>query len=125
MALSACQIGIMLRIFIIKGKFFPEINNGQDQAFINPTIVKTSKKTKLCEEGCLSIPLNFGLVRRADKITIKALDQLGKEKTWNSEGLLAQVFQHEIDHLNGILFIDRAEKVWQIDPIKLKNEKRN
>lgn len=124
-ALSACQIGLMFRIFIIKGKFFPEINNGQDQAFINPTIIKTSKKTKLCEEGCLSIPLNFGLVRRSDKVTIKAFDHLGQEKIWNSEGLLAQVFQHEIDHSNGILFIDRAKKIWQIDPEKIKNEEEN
>lgn len=78
-------------------------------AFINPAIVKISKKIKLLEEGCLSVNGFYGKVKRADKLTVEALDENGKKISRNCSGLLAQIIQHEVDHLNGILFIDKAE----------------
>lgn len=102
--LAAPQIGIPLRIIVcqLDNKFY---------SFINPKIIKFSKKTNIFEEGCLSLPSIYGEVERPEKITLEALDLYNKNIKIKAFGLLARIFQHEIDHLDGILFIDRAKKV--------------
>jgi peptide deformylase len=79
--------------------------------FINPEIIKTSRKKSESYEGCLSVRHKFGFTDRYDRVTVRAQDEHGEEFTRGSGGLLAQIFQHEIDHLNGVLFIDHATRV--------------
>ena len=69
------------------------------------------------EEGCLSVPTYYGIVRRWKKATVMYDDRHGEKKELKTEGLLARIIQHEIDHLNGILFTDRAKKIYQIKPL--------
>lgn len=113
-AIAAPQIGISKRIFII------EDQSGEEDRLptiiaINPHFTKLSKKTHVVGEGCLSIPDQYGLVRRSTNVTITATDEHGFKFTRGAGGLLAQIMQHENDHLDGILFTDRAEKVWTKD----------
>jgi peptide deformylase len=79
----------------------------------NPQIARTSEDTLVGTEGCLSIPGFQGDVERYAAVTVKGLNRQGKPMTVKAKGWLARIFQHEIDHLEGVLFIDRAEKVWQ------------
>lgn len=121
-AIAAPQIGVSKRMFII------EDQSGEGDRLptviaINPKITKFSKKTHVVGEGCLSIPDQYGLVRRSTNVTLTATDEHGKAYTRGAGGLLAQIIQHENDHLDGILFTDRAEKVWTKDEMK-GDEKR-
>ena len=128
-AIAAPQIGISLRIFVISGRIFDEDfirgkssmegdlykkPRQQDLVFINPVLKKISKDKKLMSEGCLSVRPIYGKVRRATKATVEAYDHTGKKFTKNGSGLLAHIFQHEIDHLDGILFIDKAKNLQEI-----------
>lgn len=124
-AIAAPQVGESLRIFVVSGRAFALVkgrseeagdNKFSDAVFINPTIVKTSRKKKRMEEGCLSVRYLYGLVSRHEKITITAYNEKGKRVTYGASGLLAQIFQHEIDHLEGVLFIDKAENVRDLPP---------
>ncbi len=115
-ALSAPQIGKSLRIFVVSKKIFGgsdfnDIENFHDLIFINPKITKTSKEKQWLEEGCLSIRGVYGEVQRCKKATVQALDEHGKIFSFGAGELLAQVFQHEIDHLNGILFDSKAKNL--------------
>ncbi len=103
LGIAAPQVGSELRIAII---------NGQDGPFavINPHIVARSIRTETDEEGCLSIPGVYGLVKRSKSVTVTYLDFEGTAHREKASGLLARVFQHEIDHLDGILFIDHTKK---------------
>ncbi len=116
-AIAAPQIGISLRIFLVHNtsKAKEERDLLPDLVAINPIIVKISKRSRIVGEGCLSVGENYGAVRRATHATLRAYDAEGKEYERGASGLLAQIFQHEVDHLDGILFIDRAEKVWHKD----------
>lgn len=98
--LAAVQVGVLKRIIVCK------IENAK-RAFINPKILKTSG-SQVSFEGCLSIPGIFGELERAEAISVKAQDLSGGVIKMDAEGFLARVFQHEIDHLNGVLFIDKA-----------------
>ncbi len=123
-ALAAPQIGAPLRIFIVSDKIFNFKKNDDENTvsaspaafsnliFINPTIIKLSKNSEGSEEGCLSMYGKYGIVNRAKKMTIRAYDENGKIFERGASGLLAKIFQHEIDHLNGILFIDKAKKIY-------------
>ncbi|MBI5300974.1 MAG: peptide deformylase [Chloroflexi bacterium] len=123
LGLAAPQIGVGLRVLVIE---MPEDEtddsvqalprdhrkveySGQQIALVNPEIVKAEGE-QFGEEGCLSIPGYVGMVRRAMKVTVKGLDRKGKETRIKGEGLLARALQHEVDHLDGILFTDRLEK---------------
>ena len=118
-ALAAPQIGESLRIFIVNGEMLVSKQAKKtDLIFINPEITKTSKKKKQVEEGCLSLRYLYGQIKRSEKVTIKAYDETGKTVVRGASGLLAQIFQHEIDHLNGILFIDTAENVRDMPPAR-------
>lgn len=107
--LSANQIGLDCKIFVaqVENKFY---------AIFNPIIIKTSTKIVEMEEGCLSVPQTFGQVKRPEKITLEGQDVLGKKIKIKAWGLLARVFQHEVDHLNGILFINKTKELYKITP---------
>ena len=108
LGLAAPQVGVSLRVFTIdiKGNVF---------VFVNPEIKDFSKESGSFEEGCLSVNKTWGPVVRPKKLTIKALDENGQPVKIRAKGLLARVIQHEMDHLNGILFIDKAEKLYRIE----------
>lgn len=105
--LAAPQISKSIRILVI-GK-----GNGDYKAYVNPEITYFSKDSKSSEEGCLSLPKIFGYVSRPKKIHIKYQDLDGNKIKEKIKGFDAVVLQHEIDHLNGILFIDRVSKITQ------------
>lgn len=108
--LSANQIGLNAKVFVAQ---VPKESGGTAfYAIFNPKIEKTSKETISYEEGCLSIPGVWGDVERAEKISISGYDRKNKSIKIKAWGLLARVFQHEIDHLNGILFIDRSKNTY-------------
>ncbi|RRJ66547.1 peptide deformylase [Paenibacillus oralis] len=108
--LAAPQIGILKRMIVV--------DVGDEHGLIeliNPEIV-SKEGEQFGPEGCLSIPGYRGDVRRAMTVTVKGLDRNGKEVTYTGSELLARAFQHEIDHLNGVLYTDVAEKVYEITP---------
>jgi peptide deformylase len=102
--LAAPQIGVPLRVAVI------EVDE-KVTVLVNPEIVKKSGEEEL-DEGCLSVPGYWGRIKRAHSVTVKARDQFGREIRLKGEGLFGQALQHEIDHLNGILYIDRPG-VWE------------
>jgi len=105
--LAAPQIGGNIRLVVI---------NAKDGAFclLNPKITKKSLLKELGQEGCLSIPGIFGQVKRHKKITVEYLDQNGKKIKLIAQGMMARVIQHELDHLEGVLFIDKATSVEKV-----------
>ncbi len=110
--LAAPQIGIDKQIIIVAPPDETPI------AVINPEIVKRSMTTNPSEEGCLSVPGTWGFVRRANSLTVKGLTPEGKPFKLNAKGFTATIFQHECDHLNGVLFIDKAVEVRELPPEK-------
>lgn len=119
-ALAAPQIGVLARIFVVSGKLFPDKDGKatSDRIFTNPVLTKLSRKKELIEEGCLSVRHMYGQIKRAMKASVEAYDETGKKFTHNASGLLAQVFQHEVDHLDGKLFVDQAINLQEILPEK-------
>jgi len=107
--LAAIQIGVPRRMLVID--VAREGEDKQPQVFINPEILKSSDERSVYEEGCLSIPDYYAEVERPAVITLKYLDRDGKEHTADADGLLATCLQHEIDHLNGVLFIDHISRL--------------
>ena len=146
-AIAAPQIGYSLRIFVVSGKVFePEFaergvsqvggprgsaagapadsdpgrrkSGVKDMVFINPKISKLSRDKEWIAEGCLSVRWLYGKAYRSKKALVVAHDQNGKKFTRGGSGLLAQIFQHETDHLNGVLFIDHAKDIKEELPEK-------
>jgi peptide deformylase len=124
-ALAAPQIGEPLRLFVVSGSAMEkrtakygdkavaekdDMPNGG--VYINPELVRMSRGKKEKHEGCLSVRGTWGLVPRAEKVTITYLDEDGNKHTRGASGLLAHIFQHELDHLQGILYIDKATKLY-------------
>ena len=107
--LAAVQIGILKKLIVI------DISKGEEKKnplfLVNPKIVHQSKETSIYEEGCLSLPGQFAEIERPAKCTVNYIDYNGKENELKANGLLATCVQHEIDHLNGILFIDYLSKL--------------
>lgn len=122
-ALAAPQIAISKRIFIVSPKVLRDksIPNDLPLIYINPIITKISKDKKKMDEGCLSVRPLYGIVKRATRATVEAQNEDGESFSVTASGLLAQIFQHEIDHLDGILFIDKATDVTELN--LNKNEK--
>ncbi len=120
-ALAAPQIGVPLRMFILSSRVFgPDSERGSSGTpiplvYINPVIIKKSGKKTLMDEGCLSVRGKYGNVKRSKNATVEAYDEYGNKFTRGAGGLLAQAFQHECDHLDGALFIDKAEDVWEVE----------
>ena len=121
-ALAAPQIAINKRIFIVSTKILrdKELPKDLPLIFINPVITKISSDKKKMDEGCLSVRPLYGVVKRSSRATVLAKDQNGDEFEISASGLLAQIFQHEIDHLDAILFIDKATNIKEL---KTENEK--
>ena len=146
-AIAAPQIGYSLRIFVVSGRIFEEdfakereerlsdkkeVNSPhpdpllakerekkqKDLVFINPVISKLSREKVWVPEGCLSVRWLYGQTYRSKKATVEAYDENGKYFKMGGAGLLAQIFQHETDHLNGILFIDHAKDLKEELPRK-------
>ena len=109
--LSANQIGLDFNLFVAQaeGKFY---------AIFNPKITKFSNEKSVLEEGCLSVPEVFGPVARPAKIVLEGLDKNGKPLKIKAWGLLARIFQHEIDHLNGIVFTDKARNLRKYENVQ-------
>lgn len=103
--LSAVQVGILKRLVVIDVEYdgTPAIK------LVNPVIIKQKGEAE-CQEGCLSFPNQFAIVKRPKEVVVKALNENGKQITIKAKDLLAQALCHEIDHLNGILFVDRMEE---------------
>ncbi len=115
-AIAAPQIGVSLRIFVVAQKGSTKFDS--DMVFINPEFVRIGKTKEMLSEGCLSVRWKYGVVKRSTSATIRAYNEQGNEFVTNGRGLLAQIFQHEIDHLNGVLFIDKAKDVEDVPPQK-------
>ena len=109
--LSANQIGLDLNVFVaqVKNKFY---------AIFNPLIIASSEEEIIMEEGCLSVPEVFGNVCRSEKIILEGYDKNGRKIKIKAWGLLARVFQHETDHLNGKIFIDKTKDLHKYETIK-------
>ena len=133
--LAAPQVGVPIQLFIVSGRVFlndedrEKVMNAnkakkkhgiiipKDLVCINPEITKMSKEKRWMEgEGCLSVRWFYGKVQRSPRVTLRAFDDKGVPFTRGASGLLAHIFQHEVDHLNGILFIDKAKDVKEFDP---------
>ena len=107
--LAAIQVGVPKRIIVID--LLKEDKSKNPMHFVNPEIIWSSKDNLTYEEGCLSVPGQFAEIDRPDKCHIKYLDYNGNKKELKAEGLLATCIQHEIDHLEGVLFIDYLSKL--------------
>lgn len=125
-AIAASQVNIPYRLFLVEDMNPSRLPEEALPALvaINPSIIKRSKKNALLGEGCLSVPEHYGVVKRSEHVTLEAYDELGIRFTRGAGGLLAQVFQHECDHLDGVLFVDVAEKVWLKEELE-SNQKNN
>ncbi len=114
--LAAPQVNVPLRVIVV------EYNESEDEekppklyTVVNPKITRFSSEQDVGTEGCLSIPGIVGDVERPTAITIKGFNRRGQPLKIKAEGWLARIFQHEVDHLDGVLFVDRADKIWQIE----------
>jgi len=123
--LAGPQIGVMQRIFVAEipasrsGTDEPHPQSGTSYILINPEIIQSADTLVEGREGCLSIPTWYGLVERPEWVEVHAQDLNGKKIKLKVDDLLARIFQHELDHLNGVLFIDHIkdrEKLWQVLP---------
>jgi peptide deformylase len=107
--LAAVQIGVPRRVVVVDVARKDEPR--QPQIFVNPEIVDRSEETAIYEEGCLSIPDYYEEVERPTRVTVRYLDEKGRARTLDAEGMLATCLQHEIDHLDGKLFIDYLSRL--------------
>jgi len=105
--LAASQIGELKRVIVVQAN----LKDWRILGLINPKIVKKSKEKEIAEEGCLSFPGIFLKIKRAKKVTVEGLDIQGKKVRLEAKGLLSRVLQHEIDHLDGILFFNRLSLI--------------
>ena len=118
MGLAAPQIGLSERLIVVEYYVKEEDEENEEApkkvwAVLNPEIVKTSEETTMGVEGCLSIPGLVGEVERHTEVLVRGLNRHGKPMKVKAKGWLARIFQHEIDHLNGVMFTDRATRVWK------------
>ena len=116
--LAAPQVGVPERVIVVE---FPENEEDEDApkklyAVVNPEIKQLSAETELGVEGCLSIPGLQGEVERSLELRIKGLTRHGQPMRIKAKGWMARIFQHEIDHINGVVFTDRAVRVWKPEP---------
>lgn len=121
-AIAAPQIGVGKRIFLVRyDRMAAPAEEGTPErapevgVFVNPEIIRKARKKEEMDEGCLSVRGKYGRTRRAERATVRAQDEHGKKFERGGGGILAQAFQHEIDHLDGILFIDHATEIHDVD----------
>lgn len=121
--LAAPQVGVLRRAIVIDLSMEEDNPQGPFK-LINPVITKQSGE-QVCREGCLSVPGKLGDVTRPNKVTVEALDENGKKVKIKAEGLLAVVLSHEIDHLDGVLFIDKATEIYDQEDLEREEEENN
>lgn len=123
-AIAAPQIGESLRIFVVRGVVFRERGDvgSQDKVFINPELINTTNKKEVVDEGCLSVKNVYGEIKRAPQATVRAYNLNGEKFEMGASGLLAQIFQHEIEHLDGILFTDKAKNLREVKPEEVEQD---
>jgi len=125
--LAAPQVDVSQRVLVIEyaeGQEEPETeaeveaepNEPKLYIWVNPEITRHSNQTITANEACLSLPGYFGEVERHETVTIKGQNRRGDDIKLKAQGWLARVFQHEIDHLDGVLYIDRATEIWKVEP---------
>lgn len=114
--LAAPQVGVSERVIVVEYAEDEEDEDGPKKLYVlvNPEIVAPSEETELGIEGCLSVPGLIGEVDRHTSLTVKGLNRRGQAVKYKVNGWLARIFQHEIDHLEGVLFTDRATKAWRV-----------
>jgi peptide deformylase len=126
-AIAAPQIGLPYRIFLVRGYIWAgqermprqeRDDSIPDVPFINPKVTKRSRKKEVMSEGCLSVRGFWGSIKRHVQATVAAHDFHGKKFERGGAGLMAQIFQHETDHLDGVLYVDKAEEVHEARPEK-------
>jgi peptide deformylase len=117
--LAANQVGVSLRVIVVE---YGEENEAGDviiphklYVVVNPELTKLSPETTIGTEGCLSVPGYLGNVERHVSLSVKGFNRYGQPLTIKAKDWLARIFQHEVDHLDAILFVDRAEKVWRVE----------
>lgn len=118
--LAAPQVGISQRVIVVEYAEGSEDPDTPDKpaklyALVNPKVTREGRAIESGNEACLSIPGYFGEVPRPASVTVEAQDRHGKQLKIRAKGWLGRIIQHEIDHLNGVLFIDRATQVWRIE----------
>lgn len=128
-ALAAPQIGVPYRMFVVRkdrtlppplvaeGAPLPPPPSAEHEVYINPEILKTSRRKAVMDEGCLSVRGVYGTTKRHQRVTIRARDTDGRTFERGGGGIMAQIFEHEIDHLNGVLFIDHAEHLIKLSHV--------
>ncbi len=114
-ALAAPQIGASVRLFIVSSRVFTKLHPLEPLVYINPVITKRSKNQKTMDEGCLSVRGWYGKTIRSTDVTVTAYNERGHKFTRPATGLLAHIFQHEIDHLEGVLFCDHATDMEEVE----------
>jgi peptide deformylase len=114
--LAANQVGVSWRLIVV------EYGDDEDEevppklyVVVNPEFTRLSKEMIVGTEGCLSIPGYVGNVERYESLTVKGLNRRGQPVTIKAKGWLARIFQHEVDHLDGVVFTDRADRVWKVE----------
>ena len=115
--IASVQVGNPIQLCVIAKNFTPK--KSEDLILINPSFKKASVLRSWDEEGCLSVPNIYGSVRRYNKIKVSALNEKGEKIEFMATDFFARIIQHEIDHLNGILFIEKAKKLHTFDKEKL------
>jgi peptide deformylase len=114
--LAAPQVDVSLRLIVVEyGDDEDEEAPSKLYVMANPEVTRASKDTVIGTEGCLSVPGIQGDVERPEAVTVKGFNRRGQAMTIKAKGWLARIFQHEIDHVDGILFVDRAEKIWKAE----------
>ena len=119
--LAAPQVGVSERVIVVEYAEPEEVEEGEEPievepklyVMVNPEIVQNSPETVVGIEGCLSVPLLVGEVERAEEVRIKGFNRRGQPMKLKVDGWLARIFQHEIDHINGVVFTDLATQIWQ------------
>ena len=113
--LAAPQVNISSQLIVVEYPLDDQVEDAKPELFVvvNPGLTKTTDEIIIGNEGCLSVPDLVGEVERYTSVTVNGLDRHGKKQKIYATGWLARIFQHEIDHLNGIMFVDRAKKIWK------------
>jgi peptide deformylase len=120
--LAAPQVGVSLRVIVIS---IPHKDQKNDEyCLINPEIVRRTGE-RVVREGCLSIPGYIGEIMRSEQVRVKGIDAAGKELKLRAEGLLAEALEHEIDHINGVLYVDHLESQDKLQKIELEPESKD
>jgi len=116
--LAAPQLGVSERVIVVEYNEDEEDENAPKKLYVmvNPEIKSSSEETELGTEGCLSVPGWQGEVERALAVTVKGQTRRGQPMKVKAKGWMSRIFQHEIDHINGVVFTDRATKVWKPQP---------